>query len=108
MKNSDIKEADRKLKKAARKGIKKLSEEQLIQIMLLNALKEELEKLKILGNNADVGKTEKKLEFYEGLIDRKYWNDYALFYIVTALACRVVDTVEEACQMYDEFKSMKK
>lgn len=103
--------AIRKLKEAIREGVEDLSTEQMILILRLNQLKEDLLNLEILkktGLKISAENLAKKLDSYEDLIDRKYWDDYALFYIVTAITCRVADTVEEACEMYDEFKKIKK
>lgn len=84
-----------------------MSQETLLLVFKLSELKEtlgELEKYKAVGINSIIKKYEMKLESFEGLIDKKYWDDYALFYIITALSCRVANSLEEAINMFEEFK----
>lgn len=97
----------KELKKAIRQGVSELSKEMLLLLFKLGELKDtlnELEKYKANGISSEVEKYERKLKTFDGLIDKKYWNDFALSYIIMALACRVVDTLEEAINIFKNFE----
>ena len=78
---------------AAKKGIKKLSKENELLVIGLYELNEALKRNSILT-----------IRRFENLIDKKYWNDDALFYISTAIMCGVADTLERAISMYEDFE----
>lgn len=84
-------EALKKLNKAASDGIEKLSKENALLVISLFELNQAL---KNGGRTKD----------YDNLIDKKYWNDDALFYISTAIMCGIADTLEKAIAMYEDYK----
>ena len=92
----ESREAFKKLDKAAREGIKKLSKENALLVINLYELKEALK-----SNNVQ------KLKSFENLLDKRYWNDDALFYISMAITCGVADTLERAIAMYEDFEKGK-
>ena len=87
----DNREAFKKLDKSAEEGIKKLSKENELLVISLYELNQ------VLKNG---GRTKN----FENLIDKKYWNDDALFYISTSLMCGVANTLEKAIAMYEDYK----
>ena len=88
----EIKEAYKTIDRLAQKGMKKLSKENSLLAISLYELSEALKS----GNDI-------KLKSFENLIDKKYWNEDALFYISMAITCGVADTLEKAIAMYEEF-----
>ena len=91
----ESREAFKKLDRAAQKNIGKLSRENEILVTKLYELNEALK-----CNNY------RKLREFESVIDKKYWNEDALFYISTAILCGVANTLEKAIAMYEEFNGM--
>ena len=79
------------LNKSASGGIDKLSRENELLVISLYELNQ------VLKNG---GRT----TVFENLIDKKYWNDDALFYISTSLMCGVANTLEKAIAMYEDYK----
>ena len=101
-------EAKKEMEKAANDGIKKLTMENSILLIFLFKLKEllrKIEKFKALGRKSKVEELEKSLEAFEGLIDKKYWDQDALFYISMAIMCNVAKSLKEAISMYENFKN---
>lgn len=90
--NRESREARKALDKAVSEGIEKLSKENALLVTGLYELNKVLK---------DGGKTKE----FEGLIDKKYWNDDALFYISMAIMCNVADTLEKAVAMYEDYKN---
>ena len=93
---NESREAFEKLDKAAREGIKKLSKENALLVVGLYELNEAIK-----SNNVQ------RLKSFENLIDKRYWNDDALFYISMAITCGVADTLERAIAMYEDFEKGK-
>ena len=108
-KKNEIAKAKKELKKAMDEGIPKMSRANLLLIFLLGMLKDtiaEFEKYKDSGSSV-IKKYERKLESFEGLIDKKYWDEFSLFYIIMALSCRQADNLHEAITMLDNFNKNK-
>lgn len=99
------------LKKAADKGMVNLSDENKKIVLRLFELRDiitKIEKYKVIELTVTVERLEKQLKRYEDLIDKKYWNKDALFYISFSILCEVYNTVEEAIAGYEEYKKMDK
>lgn len=102
-------EAKKEMEKSANDGIKKLTMENSILLIFLFELKEilrKIEKFKALGRESKVKELEKSLERFECIIDKKYWDQDALFYISMAIMCYVAKSLKEAISMYEDYKKM--
>ncbi len=107
MKNQTSKKHINALKKAIDENSENLTEENLLLVLKLFDLKETLANIKkyeVIGIPSIVEKNKRKLKSFEGFLDIKYWNDFALFYMGMAITCGVVDSLEEAIVAYEEFK----
>lgn len=93
------------------KGMHNLSEEQnalLNECFELNGNLKALTYFKAQGDIEKCRQYERKLKYYEYLIDKKYWNGEALFVIIMAIGCGVAETIEQACEKYDIYKNLSK
>ena len=104
--DKEVLEAMNKLEKAMDEGVPEMSKKNLLLLILLCQLKDtlaELEKYKATGPDSAVKKCERRLEGFEGLIDKKYWDEFSLFYIIMALGCRQADNLKKAIEMLEDF-----
>ena len=95
------------LKKIVEEEAENLSEEQQSLIDDIYELKEsinDLEFVKTVGLDKRAEEFEEKLKSFNGLLDKKYWNDEALFCIGLLILSNSAQTLEEAVSMYEEFK----
>ena len=96
-----------KLKKTVDEEIENLSEEQEQLIDCLFELDEglkDLDFIKTVGLDTRIKEFEEKLKNFDGLIDKKYWNEEALFCIRLLISSNSAQTLEEAVAMYEEYK----
>ena len=105
-KKKETAKATRELKKELDKGIPELSSKMVLTVCALCELKDtlaEYEKYKVLGIDSQIKKYEAKLKTFEGLIDKKYWDDFSLFYLIMAIGCRQADNLDKAVIMLEKF-----
>lgn len=97
----------RPFKKAMDDNFPHMSEKSIFTVLKLIDLNETLiniRQYKIVGIASIVEKYKRKLEKFEDFLDSKYWNEDAVFYMWLAISCGVVDTLEEAINMYENYK----
>ncbi len=95
-KRRDIRIATLQLKQAFDKNVDKISTENLLVINKLDNIKEILTLIKDCKKKKNfifVADLEKHLSEYEDFLDKKYWNDDAIFYLVMAIACGVAQSL---------------
>ena len=102
----ESRKAVKELNKAALKGIQNLSKENAYIILRLFEIRDAITKIykyEVLGLDETVKKYKKKLKNYEDVIDKKYWNEDALFYISFSMICNVYKTLDEAIAGYEDY-----
>ena len=98
------------LKRVVEEEAENLSEEQeslIDDIYELNEGLKDLEFVKLVGLDKRAKEFEAKLKSFDGLLDKQYWNDEALFCIGLLILSNCAQTIEEAIAIYKEFKTCK-
>ena len=102
-------EAALTLKTAIEEEIGKLSDEQeqlIDSIYELDEALKDFEFVKVVGLDVRVKEFEEKLKSFDGLVDKKYWNEEALFCIRLLILSNSAQTLEEAITLYEEYKNI--
>lgn len=97
------------LKTAIEEEIGKLSDEQeqlIDSIYELDEALNDFEFVKAVGLGVRVKEFEEKLKSFDGLVDKKYWNEEALFCIRLLILSNSAQTLEEAITLYEEYKNI--
>lgn len=99
------------LKRTVDSELENLTDEQqelIDKIFELNEGLKDLEFVKSVGLDTRAKEFEEKLKSFDGLLDKQYWNDEALFCIGLLILSNCAQTLEEAIAIYKEFNKRKK
>lgn len=98
------------LKRTVDSELENLTDEQqelIDNIYELNEGLKDLEFAKSVGLDTRAKEFEEKLKSFDGLLDKQYWNDEALFCIGLLILSNCAQTLEERLQFIKNLKNVK-